>query len=77
MIDLRHGDCLELMKDIPDNSIDMVLTDPPYLQTPSGGGFVRDREWHKELKRADIISGFNIEGVLNALVCKFKSPEKI
>ena len=30
MIDLKHGDCLELMKDIPDASVDMVLTDPPY-----------------------------------------------
>ena len=30
MIDLKHGDCLELMKDIPDGSVDMVLTDPPY-----------------------------------------------
>ena len=27
---LIHGDCLEKMKDIPDNSIDLVLTDPPY-----------------------------------------------
>jgi len=24
------GDCLEVMKEIPDNSIDMVLTSPPY-----------------------------------------------
>ena len=30
MIDLRHGDCLELMKDIPDKSIDMILCDLPY-----------------------------------------------
>ena len=29
-IDLRQGDCLELMKDIPDGSIDLILTDPPY-----------------------------------------------
>jgi len=27
---IHQGDCLELMKDIPDKSIDMVLTDPPY-----------------------------------------------
>lgn len=33
MIDLRLGDCLEVMKAIPDNSIDMVLTDPPYGTT--------------------------------------------
>ena len=31
MVDLKHGDCLELMKDIPDGSVDLVLTDPPYL----------------------------------------------
>ncbi len=24
------GDCLEILKEIPDNSIDLVLTDPPY-----------------------------------------------
>jgi len=30
MIDLRLGDCLEVMRFIPDKSIDLVLTDPPY-----------------------------------------------
>lgn len=30
MITLMHGDCLEMMKEIPDGSVDMVLTDPPY-----------------------------------------------
>ena len=30
MVDLRLGDCLELMKDIPDGAVDLVLTDPPY-----------------------------------------------
>lgn len=33
MVDLRLGDCLELMKDIPDGSVDLVLTDPPYGTT--------------------------------------------
>ena len=27
---LLHGDCLELMKSIPDGSIDAIITDPPY-----------------------------------------------
>lgn len=27
---LMHGDCLERMKEIPDGSVDMILTDPPY-----------------------------------------------
>ena len=30
---LLHGDCLELMKDIPNGSIDMILTDLPYGMT--------------------------------------------
>lgn len=33
MVDLKHGDCLELMKNIPDGSVDLVLTDPPYGTT--------------------------------------------
>lgn len=30
---LHHGNCLDVMSDIPDGSIDMVLTDPPYGTT--------------------------------------------
>ena len=30
MIDLRLGDCLEVLKTIPDNSVDSIVTDPPY-----------------------------------------------
>ena len=33
MIQLYNGDCLELMKNIPDGSVDLVLTDPPYGTT--------------------------------------------
>lgn len=30
MVDLWQGDCLELMKNMPDGSVDLVVTDPPY-----------------------------------------------
>lgn len=33
MIQLMHGDCLELMSSIPDGSVDMVLCDLPYGTT--------------------------------------------
>ena len=32
-IQIKQGDCLELMKDIPDKSIDMILCDLPYGTT--------------------------------------------
>lgn len=33
MIDLRQGDCLEVMKTLPDKSVDMILCDLPYGET--------------------------------------------
>lgn len=30
MINLLHGDCLEQMKTLPDNSVDSIVSDPPY-----------------------------------------------
>ena len=33
---LFHSDCMEILETIPDNSIDLVVTDPPY-RTISGG----------------------------------------
>jgi len=30
MIDLRQGDCKEVLKSLPDNSVDSIVTDPPY-----------------------------------------------
>ncbi len=32
-IEIKQGDCLELMKDIPDGSVDMILADLPYGTT--------------------------------------------
>jgi len=51
-MNLLHGDCLELMKGIPDKSIDLVLTDPPYGTTACKWDTVIPFEpmW-KELKR--------------------------
>jgi len=39
-----QGDCLEVMKDIPDSSIDLVVTDPPYFKVKNEGW---DRQWDK------------------------------
>lgn len=49
---LMQGDCLEMMKKIPDGSIDLVLTDPPYGTTACAWDSVIPFEpmW-KELRR--------------------------
>ena len=34
---IYHGDCFELIKQLPDNTIDLVVTSPPYADTKSYG----------------------------------------
>lgn len=47
-IDLHHNDCKNLIKAIPDHSIDLVLTDPPYnLSQYSNGNMKFD--WRSEI----------------------------
>nr|WP_303929744.1 hypothetical protein [Ruminococcus bromii] len=37
MVNLYQGDCLEVLKTLPDNSVDLLLTDPPYVLNTKGG----------------------------------------
>jgi len=39
---ILRGDCIELMKTLPDHSVDMICTDPPYFLDGLGD------EWNKE-----------------------------
>lgn len=61
------GDCLEILRDIPDKSVDLVVTDPPYKLETSGGGIYtkEDKRYIKELN--SMKDGVSIE-VLDELV---------
>ena len=45
MIDIKQGNCLELMKEIPDKSIDLIYTDIPYeiVNGGKGAGLLKDK----------------------------------
>lgn len=71
-VDLRCGDCLELMKDIPDKSIDLVVTDPPYLieNTKAGGKSKLAKSiqnMNNEIKNKNLTNGFDTK-ILDELV---------
>jgi site-specific DNA-methyltransferase (adenine-specific) len=53
MIDLRLGDCLEVLKTLEDNSVDSIVTDPPY-----GIGFM-NKEWDSPQKHKELIDREN------------------
>ena len=51
---ILHGDCMELLRSLPSNSIDAIVTDPPYGM--SGDGIMRT--W------ADLEEGHNVKGFM-------------
>lgn len=61
MIDLRQGDCLELIKNMESESIDCIFTDPPYKLT--GGGIKNSLLRNNKNKNPFSTSGecFNIK----------------
>lgn len=53
-----NGDCLEIMKKIPDNSIDVIITSPPYnLLNSTGNGLKKNTNCGK-WKNAAIKDGY-------------------
>ena len=66
---LKQGDCLEILKKLPDDSVDLVITDPPYEFAGQGGGAFgsKQREYHNELENSDITKGFDTR-ILDELV---------
>lgn len=59
-------DCIEGIKQLPDKSVDLVVTDPPYLiKSMNGGGFIKNRPYKKDLDN-DLIKGFS-ESILDEL----------
>lgn len=70
---IQCGDCLELLKNIPDKSIDLVVTDPPYEKKGNGyycggGAFgSKNRNYHNELDENELLKGMNNK-ILDELV---------
>tara|TARA_R110002096_G_scaffold278550_1_gene472633 strand:- start:498 stop:983 length:486 start_codon:yes stop_codon:yes gene_type:complete len=71
-MNLMLGDCLERMKEIPDGSVDLILTDPPYdIKNTNAGGRSKLAQsmqvMNNQIKAANIVSGFDIK-ILDELV---------
>ena len=75
-MNLMLGDCLERMREIPDGSVDMILTDPPYEISNSVGGMmgVGGRKFIEEIDGMGMAkSNFDVSGFLNHAFRLFKS----
>ena len=58
MIQLIHGDCLEEMKKIPVNSIDLTVTSPPYDNLRTYNGNIS--QWNEEKWKTIILELYNL-----------------
>ena len=71
---LLNGDCLEIMKEIPDKSVDMILCDPPYGTTSCPWDVIIpfDKMWeqyNRIIKDNGIIALFGSEPFSSLLRC--------
>lgn len=55
MIELKQGDCLEVMKSIKDESIDLIVTSPPYDNLRTYNGNIEQWNFDKFMSVADEI----------------------
>jgi len=54
-----QGDCLEIMKNIPDKSIDLIVTDPPYKVTARGSAGNSGGMLQKKINRSGMVFAHN------------------
>ena len=76
------GDSYELIKDIPDKSIDLIVTDPPYEYTTGGGAGcfgTKNRTYHQEYYKVakNTCKQYKNEGQKRVWEDKMKSREEI
>lgn len=79
MINITQGDCIELMKKLPDNCIDLIVTDPPYLIecTKAGGKSKLAKSIQKvndEIEIGNLTKEYDYETVLNEFMRVMKKP---
>ena len=60
---LYHGDCLEILPGIPDNSVDLIVTDPPYKMNHTTGGCTNiglKNKWQGNIKAGNTVMNFDL-----------------
>lgn len=69
MIDIKKADCMDLMSTMGERSVDLIVTDPPYLfDSLTGGGISQKREYFQTLKPLDNgMSGKQLDECLRIL----------
>lgn len=57
--EIKQGDCLEILKKLPDGSVDLIVTDPPYLTTSRGNAGNSGGMFKKEINKKGKVFLYN------------------
>ena len=66
---IYNKDCLDVLKNMPDNSIDLIVTDPPYLTTSRGNSGNSGGMLQKDINKKGKVFTYN------NINCKEYAPE--
>ena len=78
-IELLQGDCLELMDKTPEKSIDLIVTDPPYLHVKGGMKSKRfnvGRVWSADSRMVNEMSDFDKKEIFKFLDASLRVLKK-
>lgn len=76
---IYNADCMEVIRQMPDKSIDLIITDPPYLiRKITGGGTInkvlKQQKYLSNLNsKTDLISSYNIRALATEIKRIMKS----
>ena len=59
MYDLIHGNCIDVLRTMPDKSVDCIVTDPPYIVGAKGCGLAGNRQYLADISAAGLDAGFD------------------
>ena len=68
---LYHGNCIEVMGEIDDKSLDLAVCDFPYEIDNGGGSFIRNRKYFRDIMNTGLSLGFSTE-ILTIMSAKLK-----
>lgn len=68
-----NADCLDILKQLPDKSVDLVLTDPPYKQEFHDRGMAKNRPNYMRIKEYGSTKDFDYSEFFELSISKLKN----
>jgi DNA modification methylase len=76
MYELIHANCIDVLRNMPDRSVDCIVTDPPYIIGAGETGFKGSRKYLHDIKNTGLDRGFDF-AILDHFLRVLRSPNLV